>query len=64
VQVAVMRDGMARFWVRHGGLGWFAFNLPVERARILAEYILGLTTPRAQMREFLGRKRRASDICH
>src|SRR5690349_12915560 len=46
VQVAVMRDGMTRFWVRHAGLGWFGFNLPVERANMLANYILDVTTRR------------------
>jgi hypothetical protein len=64
VQVAVMRDGMTRFWVRHAGLGWFGFNLPVDRARTLAQYILGLAMPREQAREFFGRKRRESDSCH
>jgi hypothetical protein len=64
VQVAVMRNGLTRFWVRHGGLGWFAFNLPVERAHMLAQYILGLTTQREQAQEFFGRKRRESDVSH
>jgi hypothetical protein len=64
VQVAVMRDGLTRFWVRHEGLGWFGFNLPVERARTLAQYILGLAMPRAQLRQFQGLKRRASDLPH
>ena len=64
VQVAVMRDGLTRFWVRHEGLGWFGFNLPVERARTLAQYILGLAIPREQAREFHGLKRRASDPTH
>lgn len=64
VQVAVMRDGVTRFWVRHAGLGWFAFNLPVERARGLAEYILGLTEKRESREEFLGQKRRDSDVMH
>jgi len=64
VQVAVMRDGMTRFYVRHEGLGWFGFNLPVDRARTLAQYILGLAIPREQAREFYGRKRRASDPSH
>jgi hypothetical protein len=64
VQVAVMRDGLTRFWVRHEGLGWFGFNLPVERARTLATYILGLALPREHAREFIGRKRRASDLSH
>ena len=64
VQVAVMRDGLTRFWVRHEGLGWFGFNLPVERARTLAQYILGLALPRDQAREFHGLKRRASDLSH
>lgn len=64
VQVAVMRDGLTRFWVRHEGLGWFGFNLPVERARTLAQYILGLALPREQAREFFGRKRRSSDFQH
>src|SRR4051812_28537611 len=45
VQVAVMRGGLTRFWVRHAGLGWFAFNLPVERANLLATYILETTNP-------------------
>ena len=64
VQVAVMRDGLTRFWVRHEGLGWFGFNLPIERARTLANYILGLSAPRAQAREFHGLKRRAQDLPH
>lgn len=64
VQVAVMRDGLTRFWVRHEGLGWFGFNLPVERARTLAQYILGLSLPREQAREFHGLRRRASDLSH
>lgn len=64
VQVAVMRDGLTRFWVRHEGLGWFGFNLPVERARTLAQYILGLAMPREQARDFHGLKRRASDLSH
>jgi hypothetical protein len=64
VQVAVMRDGVTRFWVRHAGLGWFAFNLPVERARMLAEYILGITSPPNTREEFLGLKRRESDVMH
>jgi hypothetical protein len=64
VQVAVMRDGMTRFFVRHAGIGWFGFNLPVDRARTLAQYILGLALPREQAREFFGRKRRESDSFH
>jgi hypothetical protein len=64
VQVAVARDGLTRFWVRHAGLGWFAFNLPVERAHMLAEYILSLTTQRERREEFLGQKRRDSDVMH
>ena len=64
VQVAVMRGGMTRFWVRHGGLGWFGFNLPVDRARTLAQYILGLALPREHAGEFFGRKRRDSDSSH
>jgi hypothetical protein len=65
VQVAVMRDGLTRFWMRHGGLGWFGFNLPVERVRTLAQYILGLGgMSREQAREFRGLKRRASDWSH
>ena len=64
VQVAVMRDGLTRFWVRHEGLGWFGFNLPVERARALAQYVLGLSMPHQQARDFHGLKRRASDLWH
>lgn len=64
VQVAVMRNGLTRFWVRHAGLGWFAFNLPLDRAHTLAQYILGLTTQREQARDFFGRKRRESDVSH
>ena len=64
VQVAVMRDGLTRFWVRHEGLGWFGFNLPVERARTLAQYILGLAAPRSPARDFHELKRRAQDLPH
>jgi hypothetical protein len=60
VQVAVMREGVTRFWVRHCGLGWFGFNLPVDRARTLAQYILGIATPR----ETMAIRRRQSDTCH
>jgi hypothetical protein len=64
VQVAVMRDGVTRFWIRHAGLGWFAFNLPIERARMLAQYILGLTMPQEHREEFFERKRRETDLSH
>ena len=64
VQVAVMRDGMTRFWVRHGGLGWFAFNLPVERASQLANYILDTTHSGRQATELSHLKRRESDLLH
>jgi hypothetical protein len=65
VQVAVMRDGLTRFWVRHGGLGWFGFNLPVERASMLASYILDITSgAREGSMEFSRVKRRHSDLSH
>jgi hypothetical protein len=64
VQVAVMRDGMTRFWVRHGGLGWFGFNLPVDRARTLAQHILGLAEPQEAAHDFFALKRRESDSRH
>jgi hypothetical protein len=65
VQVAVMRDGLTRFWVRHSGLGWFGFNLPVERASTLANYILGLTGTRPPpAAEALRTRRRKSDLSH
>jgi hypothetical protein len=64
VQVAVTRNGLTRFWVRHAGLGWFAFNLPVERARMLAHYILGLCEEREEAQDFFSRKRRESDVSH
>jgi hypothetical protein len=64
VQVAVMRDGNTRFWVRHGGLGWFGFNLPVERASVLANVILDLTNPHRQASELSSFRRRESDLFH
>ena len=64
VQVAVMRDGHARFWVRHDGLGWFGFNLPVERASQLASVILDMTNPGEQQSELARLKRRESDFYH
>jgi hypothetical protein len=64
VQVAVMRDGLTRFWVRHSGLGWFGFNLPVDRANLLANYILDVTTRRELSAELFRRKRRQSDLSH
>lgn len=64
VQVAVMRNGVTRFWVRHGGLGWFGFNLPVDRATFLANYILDLTTPRENSVDLSSVKRRQSDLSH
>jgi hypothetical protein len=64
VQVAVMRDGITRFWVRHCGLGWFGFNLPVDRANLLASHILELTTSRDRSMDLSRLKRRQSDVCH
>jgi hypothetical protein len=64
VQVAVMRGGMTRFWVRHGGLGWFAFNLPVERANLLANYILETTNPGGHGMDLSSVRRRESDLTH
>jgi hypothetical protein len=65
VQVAVMRDGMTRFWIRHGGLGWFAFNLPVQRATQLAQHIIDVAAPHEQRSDDLfKRKRRHSDLSH
>lgn len=64
VQVAVMRGGLTRFWVRHGGLGWFAFNLPVERASMLANYILETTNPAGRGMDLSAVRRRDSDLTH
>ena len=64
VQVAVMRDGVTRFWVRHGGLGWFGFNLPVERANLLANYILDMTSPGERSVDLTRVRRRQSDLSH
>ena len=64
VQVAVMREGVTRFWVRHGGLGWFGFNLPVDRANLLANCILDLTSPRERSVDLTRVKRRHSDLSH
>ena len=64
VQVAVMRNGLTRFWVRHAGLGWFGFNLPVDRASMLATYILGVTSGRDSANEAFNAKRRKGDVSH
>jgi hypothetical protein len=64
VQVAVMRDGHTRFWVRHDGLGWFGFNLPVERASQLASVILEMTGHPDGHNELARLKRRESDLYH
>jgi len=64
VQVAVMRDGQTRFWVRHDGLGWFGFNLPVDRASQLASVILEMTGHPEGENELARLKRRESDLYH
>ena len=64
VQVAVMRDGKTRFWVRHDGLGWFGFNLPVERASQLASVILEMTGPPEGHGELARLRRRETDLYH
>lgn len=64
VQVAVMRNGMTRFWVRHVGLGWFGFNLPVERASLLAHCILDMTAPRERSIDLARVRRRHTDVSH
>ena len=64
VQVAVMRDGNTRFWVRHEGIGWFGFNLPVERANMLASVILDATSHLGPVDDLARLKRRQSDLYH
>ena len=64
VQVAVLRGGVTRFWVRHQGLGWFAFNLPIERANLLASCILETTGSAREPMDLSQFKRRQSDWMH
>lgn len=39
LQARLLHDGRIRLWIRNHGLGWLVFNLPVEQARGLRDYL-------------------------
>lgn len=42
-QVAALKDGRIRIWLRSPGFGWQVFNLPAHKARGIAQYIMSRT---------------------
>jgi hypothetical protein len=42
---ALRTDGSFRLWLRNRGLGWLAYEVDVQRARALANYILARSEP-------------------
>ena len=43
LSVRLLRDGSIRFWLRNFGLGWMVFNLPVEKACAVRDYLVANT---------------------
>ncbi len=43
ISVRLLRDGKIRFWLRNRGLGWMVFNLPVEKACAVRDYLIANT---------------------
>ncbi|MHB1091731.1 hypothetical protein [Thiobacillus sp.] len=43
ISVRLLRDGKIRFWLRNFGLGWMIFNLPVEKACAVRDYLVANT---------------------
>jgi len=39
----LLRDGRIRLWLRNAGIGWMAFNLPVDKACTLRDYLIANT---------------------
>lgn len=39
ISLALRADGGFRFWLRHSGLGWLAFHLPVRTVVGMRDYI-------------------------
>lgn len=39
----LLKDGQIRLWLRSFGLGWMVFNLPIERACALRDFLIANT---------------------
>lgn len=39
-QIARLRDGTIRFWMRHSGIGWLCYTVPVDQARAARDYLI------------------------
>lgn len=38
-----LKDGRVRLWLRNGGLGWMIFNLSIEKACALRDFLIANT---------------------
>jgi hypothetical protein len=43
LQARLLRDGRIRLWIRNHGLGWLVYNLPVNKACTLRDYLIANT---------------------
>lgn len=48
-QARPLRDGRIRMYLRHAGLGWMVFNLPVDQACTFRDFLI-VNTPKANPR--------------
>lgn len=44
VQIALLRDGQFRLWLQHFGIGWMAFNIPLNNACAIRDYLVANTS--------------------
>ena len=42
-QLRLLRDGSIRLWIRNRGLGWLIFNIPVNNACTMRDYLIANT---------------------
>jgi len=41
--VRVQKNGDIRFWFRHAGIGWLAYDVPVGKAQVVRDYLVANT---------------------
>jgi hypothetical protein len=64
VVVARLRDGRIRFWMRNIGIGWMVFNVPIQAACAIRDYLIANTPPAKGGRGLFDKNVGDPDISH
>ena len=62
--VRLLRDGKIRMWLRNSGLGWMVFDLPVDKACAVRDYLIANTPQTSSGRNLLAKDFGDSDTSH